>query len=138
MGSNILVIFVKVVTRGSGLKVSVIVSINLLIILLFRNNPLTPYLTMLLSMVASAAIIIIDFRLHSILLYVLYVYGSRPNSVRILMSLHSLLIASILSLPYLVIDLVSFSSTLMLTFFIALSTLSLIYKNIRGGTLITF
>jgi len=132
------VIFVKVVTRGSGLKVSVIVSINLLIILLFRNNPLTPYLTMLLSMVASAAIIIIDFRLHSILLYVLYVYGSRPNSVRILMSLHSLLIASILSLPYLVIDLVSFSSTLMLTFFIALSTLSLIYKNIRGGTLITF
>jgi len=138
LGSNILVIFVKVVTRGSGLKVSVIVSINLLIILLFRNNPLTPYLTMLLSMVASAAIIIIDFRLHSILLYVLYVYGSRPNSVRILMSLHSLLIASILSLPYLVIDLVSFSSTLMLTFFIALSTLSLIYKNIRGGTLITF
>ncbi len=138
MGSNILMIFVKVISRGSGLKVSVIVSINLLVILLFRNNALTPYLTMLLSMVASAAIIIIDFRLHSILLYVLYVYGSRPNTVRALISLYSLLIASILSLPYLVIDLMSFSSTLTSTFLIALSTLSLIYKNVRGGALITF
>jgi len=131
-------IFVKVVARGSGLKVSAIVSINLLVILLFRNNALTPYLAMLLSMVASAAIIIIDFRLHSILLYVLYVYGSRPNTVRALISLYSLLIASILSLPYLVIDLMSFSSTLTSTFLIALSTLSLIYKNVRGGALITF
>ena len=138
MGSNILMIFVKVVARGSGLKVSAIVSINLLVILLFRNNALTPYLAMLLSMVASAAIIIIDFRLHSILLYVLYVYGSRPNTVRALISLYSLLIASILSLPYLVIDLMSFSSTLTSTFLIALSTLSLIYKNVRGGALITF
>jgi hypothetical protein len=131
-------IFVKVVTRGSGLKVSAIVSINLLVILLFRNNALTPYLTMLLSMVASAAIIIIDFRLHSLLLYVLHVYGSRPNTVRILISLYSLLIASILSLPYLAIDLMSFSSALTSTFLIALSTLSLIYKNVRGGTSITF
>jgi len=131
-------IFVKVVARGSGLKVSAIVSINLLVILLFRNNALTPYLIMLLSMVASAAIIIIDFRLHSILLYVLYVYGSRPNTVRALISLYSLLIASILSLPYLVIDLMSFSSTLTSTFLIALSTLSLIYKNVRGSALITF
>jgi hypothetical protein len=131
-------IFVKVVTRGSGLKVSAVVSINLLVILLFRNNALTPYLTMLLSMVASAAIIIIDFRLHSLLLYVLYVYGSRPNTVRILISLYSLLIASILSLPYLAIDLMSFSSALTSTFLIALSTLSLIYKNVRGGTSITF
>ena len=138
MGSNILMIFVKVVTRGSGLKVSAVVSINLLVILLFRNNALTPYLTMLLSMVASAAIIIIDFRLHSLLLYVLYVYGSRPNTVRILISLYSLLIASILSLPYLPIDLMSFSSALTSTFLIALSTLSLIYKNVRGGTSITF
>ncbi len=138
MGSNILMIFVKVVARGSGLKVSAIVSINLLVILLFRNNALTPYLIMLLSMVASAAIIIIDFRLHSILLYVLYVYGSRPNTVRALISLYSLLIASILSLPYLVIDLMSFSSTLTSTFLIALSTLSLIYKNVRGSALITF
>ncbi len=138
MGSNILMIFVKVVTRGSGLKVSAVVSINLLVILLFRNNALTPYLTMLLSMVASAAIIIIDFRLHSLLLYVLYVYGSRPNTVRILISLYSLLIASILSLPYLAIDLMSFSSALTSTFLIALSTLSLIYKNVRGGTSITF
>lgn len=138
MGSNILMIFVKVVTRGSGLKVSAIVSINLLVILLFRNNALTPYLTMLLSMVASAAIIIIDFRLHSLLLYVLHVYGSRPNTVRILISLYSLLIASILSLPYLAIDLMSFSSALTSTFLIALSTLSLIYKNVRGGTSITF
>jgi uncharacterized membrane protein len=131
-------ILVKVVTRGSGLKVSAVVSINLLVILLFRNNALTPYLTMLLSMVASAAIIIIDFRLHSLLLYVLYVYGSRPNTVRILISLYSLLIASILSLPYLAIDLMSFSSALTSTFLIALSTLSLIYKNVRGGTSITF
>jgi hypothetical protein len=131
-------IFVKVVTRGSGLKVSAVVSINLLVILLFRNNALTPYLTMLLSMVASAAIIIIDFRLHSLLLYVLYVYGSRPNTVRILISLYSLLIASILSLPYLAIDLMSFSSALTSTFLIALSTLSLIYKNVREGTSITF
>jgi uncharacterized membrane protein len=131
-------IFVKVVTRGSGLKVSAVVSINLLVILLFRNNALTPYLTMLLSMVASAAIIIIDFRLHSLLLYVLYVYGSRPNTVRILISLYSLLIASILSLPYLAIDLMSFSSALTSTFLIALSTLSLIYKNVRGGTSIAF
>lgn len=138
MGSNILMILVKVVTRGSGLKVSAVVSINLLVILLFRNNALTPYLTMLLSMVASAAIIIIDFRLHSLLLYVLYVYGSRPNTVRILISLYSLLIASILSLPYLAIDLMSFSSALTSTFLIALSTLSLIYKNVRGGTSITF
>lgn len=138
MGSNILMIFVKVVTRGSGLKVSAVVSINLLVILLFRNNALTPYLTMLLSMVASAAIIIIDFRLHSLLLYVLYVYGSRPNTVRILISLYSLLIASILSLPYLAIDLMSFSSALTSTFLIALSTLSLIYKNVRGGISITF
>jgi len=138
LGSNILMIFVKVVTRGSGLKVSAIVSINLLVILLFRNNALTPYLTMLLSMVASAAIIIIDFRLHSLLLYVLHVYGSRPNTVRILISLYSLLIASILSLPYLAIDLMSFSSALTSTFLIALSTLSLIYKNVRGGTSITF
>jgi hypothetical protein len=138
LGSNILMIFVKVVTRGSGLKVSAVVSINLLVILLFRNNALTPYLTMLLSMVASAAIIIIDFRLHSLLLYVLYVYGSRPNTVRILISLYSLLIASILSLPYLAIDLMSFSSALTSTFLIALSTLSLIYKNVRGGTSITF
>ncbi|MCC6032805.1 MAG: hypothetical protein LM561_01835 [Desulfurococcaceae archaeon] len=138
MGSNILMIFVKVVTRGSGLKVSAVVSINLLVILLFRNNALTPYLTMLLSMVASAAIIIIDFRLHSLLLYVLYVYGSRPNTVRILISLYSLLIASILSLPYLAIDLMSFSSALTSTFLIALSTLSLIYKNVRGGTSIAF
>jgi len=138
LGSNILMIFVKVVARGSGLKVSAIVSINLLVILLFRNNALTPYLIMLLSMVASAAIIIIDFRLHSILLYVLYVYGSRPNTVRALISLYSLLIASILSLPYLVIDLMSFSSTLTSTFLIALSTLSLIYKNVRGSALITF
>ncbi len=138
MGSNILMIFVKVVTRGSGLKVSAVVSINLLVILLFRNNALTPYLTTLLSMVASAAIIIIDFRLHSLLLYVLYVYGSRPNTVRILISLYSLLIASILSLPYLAIDLMSFSSALTSTFLIALSTLSLIYKNVRGGTSITF
>jgi uncharacterized membrane protein len=89
-------------------------------------------------MVASAAIIIIDFRLHSLLLYVLYVYGSRPNTVRILISLYSLLIASILSLPYLAIDLMSFSSALTSTFLIALSTLSLIYKNVRGGTSITF
>jgi hypothetical protein len=138
LGSNILMIFVKVVTRGSGLKVSAVVSINLLVILLFRNNALTPYLTTLLSMVASAAIIIIDFRLHSLLLYVLYVYGSRPNTVRILISLYSLLIASILSLPYLAIDLMSFSSALTSTFLIALSTLSLIYKNVRGGTSITF
>lgn len=138
MGSNILMIFVKVVTRGSGLKVSAVVSINLLVILLFRNNALTPYLTMLLSMVASAAIIIIDFRLHSLLLYVLYVYGSRPNTVRILISLYSLLIASILSLPYLAIDLMSFSTALTSTFLIALSTLSLIYKNVRGGTSIAF
>jgi hypothetical protein len=138
LGSNILMIFVKVVTRGSGLKVSAVVSINLLVILLFRNNALTPYLTMLLSMVASAAIIIIDFRLHSLLLYVLYVYGSRPNTVRILISLYSLLIASILSLPYLAIDLMSFSSALTSTFLIALSTLSLIYKNVREGTSITF
>jgi hypothetical protein len=138
LGSNILMIFVKVVTRGSGLKVSAVVSINLLVILLFRNNALTPYLTMLLSMVASAAIIIIDFRLHSLLLYVLYVYGSRPNTVRILISLYSLLIASILSLPYLAIDLMSFSSALTSTFLIALSTLSLIYKNVRGGTSIAF
>jgi len=138
LGSNILMIFVKVVTRGSGLKVSAVVSINLLVILLFRNNALTPYLTMLLSMVASAAIIIIDFRLHSLLLYVLYVYGSRPNTVRILISLYSLLIASILSLPYLAIDLMSFSTALTSTFLIALSTLSLIYKNVRGGTSIAF
>lgn len=132
MGSSILVIFVKAVNKGSGLKISIIASTNLLVILLFRNNVLIPYFTMLLSMVASAAVIIIDFRLHSILLYVLFVYGLRPNNVKLLVSLYSLLVACVLSLPYLTINVISFSLALALTFSIALSTLSLIYRNIRN------
>ncbi len=131
MGSNILVIFVKAVTKSSGLKISVIASINLLIILLFRNNALIPYLSLLLTMVASAAIVIVDFRLQSILLYVLFSYGLRPNSVRLLILLHSLLVASVLSLPYLVVDVVSFSLALTLAFLVVLGMLSLIYKSIR-------
>lgn len=131
MGSNILVIFVKAVTKSSGLKISVIASINLLIILLFRNNALIPYLSLLLTMVASAAIVIVDFRLHSILLYVLFSHGLRPNSVRLLILLHSLLVASVLSLPYLVVDVVSFSLALVLAFLVVLGMLSLIYKSIR-------
>lgn len=131
MGSNVLVIFAKTVTRSSGLKVSGIVSINLLVILFFRSNALIPYVAMLLSVAASASAIIVDFRLHSILLYVLFVYGLRPGSVRLLISLYSLLIASMLSLPYLIVNLVSFSLSLTTTFLTALSTLSLIHKNIK-------
>lgn len=131
MGSNVIVIFVKAVTKGSGLKISLIASINLLVILLFRSNTLIPYITMLLSMVASAAVVVVDFRLHSILLYVLFVYGLRPNSVRLLILLYSLLVASVLSLPYLAVDVISFPLALTLTFFIVLGALSLIYKGIR-------
>ncbi|MEM4823432.1 MAG: hypothetical protein QXV31_00125 [Zestosphaera sp.] len=131
MGSNVFVIFIKTVTKGSGLKISVIISINLLVILFFRSNALIPYFTMLLSMAASAAVVIVDSRLHSILLYVLFVYGLRPNSVRLLILLYSLLVASVLSLPYLAVDVLSFSLSLTLTFFIVLTTLSLIYKRVR-------
>ncbi|MEM0025489.1 MAG: hypothetical protein QXV93_01325 [Zestosphaera sp.] len=131
MGSNVFVIFIKTVTKGSGLKISVIISINLLVILFFRSNALIPYFTMLLSMAASAAVVIVDSRLHSILLYVLFVYGLRPNSVRLLILLYSLLVASVLSLPYLAVDVLSFSLALTLTFFIVLTTLSLIYKRVR-------
>ncbi|MEO3993383.1 MAG: hypothetical protein QN229_03620 [Desulfurococcaceae archaeon TW002] len=132
MGSNILVIFVKAVTKGSGLKISIITSINLFIILFFRNNTLIPYITLLITMVASAAMVIIDFRLYSILLYVLFAYGSRPNNVRLLILLHSLLVASVLSLPYLIVDVVSFSLALTLAFLIVLGVLSLVYKSIRN------
>ncbi|MEM4427393.1 MAG: hypothetical protein QW036_01425 [Zestosphaera sp.] len=131
MGSNVFVIFIKTVTKGSGLKISVIISINLLVILFFRSNALIPYFTMLLSMAASAAVVIVDSRLHSILLYVLFVYGLRPNSVRLLILLYSLLVTSVLSLPYLAVDVLSFSLALTLTFFIVLTTLSLIYKRVR-------
>jgi len=131
LGSNVFVIFIKTVTKGSGLKISVIISINLLVILFFRSNALIPYFTMLLSMAASAAVVIVDSRLHSILLYVLFVYGLRPNSVRLLILLYSLLVASVLSLPYLAVDVLSFSLALTLTFFIVLTTLSLIYKRVR-------
>ena len=131
MGSNTFLIFAKTVTKASGPKISGIVSINLLVVLLFRNNPLIPNVAMLLSIVASASAMIVDFRLHSILLYVLFVHGSRPSNVRTLILLYSILVATILSLPYLVIDLLSFSTTLTLTFFTALLVLSLIYKSIR-------
>ncbi|MGC8975433.1 MAG: hypothetical protein ACP5KB_04465 [Thermoprotei archaeon] len=132
MGSNILVIFAKTITRSSGLKISAIASINILVILFLRSNALIPYVAMLLSVVASASAIIVDFRLHSILLYVLFVYGLRPGNVRLLISLYSLLVAIVLSLPYLMIDLVSFSLSLSMTFLTALSILSLIYRSIKN------
>lgn len=133
MGSNVIVIFIKLITKGSGLKISAIASINLLVILLFRSNTLIPYITMLLSAAASAAVVVVDFRLHAILLYVLFVYGLRPNGVRLLILLYSLLVASVLSLPYLTVDLISFSLALTLTFLIVLGTLSLICKSIRDA-----
>ncbi len=131
MGSGIPLILSRVISRGSGLKVSVVTTINVSLTLIFRSNALVPYVALALSTTASIASVIVDFGFHSMITYVLLIHGSRPNHIKTYIALHSLLTAVVLSLPYVMLGFGSFLTALALTSIAASLTLGLTYRVVR-------
>ncbi|MEM2020729.1 MAG: hypothetical protein QXP80_00685 [Zestosphaera sp.] len=131
MGNGIPLILSRVVSRGSGFKVSVVTTINVSLTLIFRSNALVPYVALALSTIASIASVIVDFGFHSTVTYVLLIHGSRPNHIKTYIALHSLLTAGVLSLPYVMLGFRLFLTALALTSVVSLLALSLTYRVVK-------
>lgn len=131
MGSNLLLIFGRVAGRSSGVRVSAVTALNTLFVLVFRSNVAIQYVVLALSVVASVAAVVVDSRLHTSVLHTLFIHGLRPGQVRAFLSLYSLLIAGLLSLPYVAVGPALFLTALLITFTSALAALSITYKTVK-------
>lgn len=131
MGGNVLLIFGRVAGRSSGVRVSAVTALNILFILAFRSNVTVQYAVLTLSVIASVAAVIVDFRLHTSVLHALFIHGLRPGQVRAFLSLYSLLVAGLLSLPYLAVGSALLLTALPLTFTSTLAALSITYRTVK-------
>ncbi|MEM2075424.1 MAG: hypothetical protein QW705_05160 [Zestosphaera sp.] len=134
MGGDILLIFSRVAGRSSGIKVSAVTALNILLLLTFRSNVAVQYAVLSLSVIASVAAVVVDFRIHTSVLYVLFIHGLRPGQVKALLSLYSLLVAGLISTPYIMAGPIIALSALTLTFTATLATLNLTYRSVRAAT----
>ncbi|MEM0014951.1 MAG: hypothetical protein QXS42_06970 [Zestosphaera sp.] len=134
MGGDILLIFSRVAGRSSGVKVSAVTALNILLLLTFRSSVAVQYAVLSLSVIASVAAVVVDFRIHASVLYVLFIHGLRPGQVKALLSLYSLLVAGLISTPYIMAGPIIALSALTLTFTATLATLNLTYRSVRAAT----
>lgn len=133
MGIYVLTLVKKLIVKSVGVKTCLAVAVNLALLLLVSNSPFIAFLTLALISVASLASVFIDFKLHASTIYVLYMCGSKPKDIRLLLLLISFINSTLLSIPY-VIFLDAYSP---IAFLIALTafftSLNYIYIRIRSS-----
>ncbi len=100
MGTYVLTLVKKLIVKSLGIKISLVVAANLTLLLIVSNSFFTASLTLALVSMASLASLFIDFKLHSSTFYALYLCGSRPKDMRLLMLMISLINSVFFSIPY--------------------------------------
>jgi len=129
----ILVLALKQMWRGHGLKVCLIAALMLAILIKVAGGKVPDPVLVGVVLPASASSLIIDFRAHYSMLRALYMVGATPRQVKSYMLVPPVVLSAIYEVPYVIIGIIWATLVLVLSLASSLTVMALALHITKKG-----